>query len=99
MLPKAIIVRARNLPLILDDNRESLSDLDLEDRQRAADGNPHHPWIEQDYPCGEARQPAPGEQRSGTGCNGCDQETRTWNPQFMSMNYALSRLNRVEATL
>jgi hypothetical protein len=94
-LLKVILVRTRNLPLIANDC-ESPSALEIEDRQRAADGTPHSLWAAPDYLCGEASQPAPGERRRGTGCDACDQETRAWNPSFMSMSYALSRLNRVE---
>lgn len=90
-------MRARNLPLLLDDNRESISAQYIEDRQRAADGIARQSWTAQDYPCGEAGQPTLGEPSHGTGCDACDQETRTWNPHFMSMNYALSRLNKTES--
>ncbi len=89
-------MRARYLPLVSEDNRESISAQDIEDRQRAADGTPRPLWAAQDYLCGEASQPAPGEHILGTGCDACDQETRAWNPSFMSMSYALSRLNRIE---
>lgn len=92
-------MRTQNFPLILADNRESISAQDIEDRQRAADGTPRPLWAAQDYPSGEASQPVTGEHIPGTGCNACDQETRAWNPSFMSMNYALSRLNRAKASL
>lgn len=89
-------MRARYLPLKSDDNRDSISALDIEDRQRAADGTPHHPGAAQDCPCEEGNQPVSGERILGTGCDACDQETRAWNPSFMSMSYALTRLNRNE---
>jgi hypothetical protein len=80
----------------VNDNRESISALEIEDRQRNGDGTPHQLSAAQDYWCGEGSQLSTGEPSSGTGCEACDQETRTWNPQFMSMTYALSRLNWIK---
>jgi hypothetical protein len=89
-------VRARYLPLLVDDNRESLSASDIEERQRASEQISFPPTAAQDYLCGEGHQPVSGENTPGFGCDACDQETRAWNPSFMSMNYALSRLNRID---
>jgi hypothetical protein len=42
----------------------------------------------------ESAQMSPGEACGGVGSDSCDQETRAWNPRFVSMNYALARLAR-----
>ena len=87
------MAKSRHLPLITDDlrQREGISPLHMEERlpadyaSRALAALPHD--------CGEDAQPVTGERLHGAGTNGCDQETRAWNPRFESMNYALARVS------
>ena len=88
-------MKARYLPLMSDDLlvREGVSPLHIEERQPIVDSSPLYHSALQHHEGGESPEPVSGEYVSGVGCNGCDQETRAWNPRFMSMNYALSRLS------
>jgi len=87
------MAKSRHLPLMSDDLlvREGISPLEMEERLASADGTSSYLSALRDD-CRETSQPVSGERIPGSGTDGCDQETRAWNPRFMSMNYALARL-------
>jgi hypothetical protein len=85
-------VRPRNLPLVIDNNPDSLSASEIEERHRASEQTPLPPSAGNHHQGGEGSLLVTGEHTPGVGCDACDQETRAWNPSYMSMSYALSRL-------
>ena len=85
-------MKARYLPLIVDNNPDSLSASEIEERHRAAERIPLPPLGGNHHQAGEGNLSVTGEHTPGVGCDACDQETRAWNPSYMSMSYALSRL-------
>lgn len=89
-----IMAKSRHLPFIADDlrQREGVSPLEMEERLLTGD-HAAHALAAQHHDCGEDAQPVAGERLHGAGTNGCDQETRAWNPRFESMNYALARVS------
>jgi hypothetical protein len=91
-LHEDFMAKSRHLPLLPDDLllREGISPLEIEEGTTVADGVSSS-LVAMDSDSSEDVQSVPGERRLGDGTNGCDQETRTWNPRFMSMNYALAR--------
>jgi len=94
--PKVIVVRARYLPLAVDTNRDSLSASEIEERHRASEQITLPPTGGNHHQAGEGSLPVTGEHTPGVGCDACDQETRAWNPSYMSMSYALSRLAKTD---
>ena len=83
---------APNTPLHHNVDQESIAD--TQERQMQFEGLMptlrvlHSTWAES----GESAQHTFGERSDGVGSENCDQETRAWNPRFMSMNYALARV-------
>jgi hypothetical protein len=88
------MAKSRHLPLLSDDLllREGVSPLEVEEGSTMADGISIS-LTAMGGDSSEAVQPVPGECILGDGTNGCDQETRAWNPRFISMNYALARVS------
>ncbi len=88
------MAKSRHLPLLTDDllQREGVSPLEMKENITGND-NTSRSLAALEHDCGEDAQPVTGERMHGAGTNACDQETRAWNPRFMSMNYALARLS------
>jgi hypothetical protein len=85
-------VRARYLPLVVANHPDSHSASEIEERHRASEQITLPPSAGIHYQAGEGSLLVTGEHTPGVGCDACDQETLAWNPRYMSMSYALSRL-------